>query len=340
MTGIAVSSRKFRKNLAKKSVCILFFLKEIVYDMYTERNNLIFTLLGRGNDMAKKLKFKPTPAGIMFLSAIGVLLIAIIIMTVVLARKCSSKEPDPTRDAESSAEPNESAEPSLEPEESAEPTPDPDETTDPNETPDPNGTTDPNTTPNAGDPTGPDPIVITTPGTSTTSASPAASASPSAMQYYTSPTSTMKKNAQKGYVSADSVNMRKEPNKNSKLVQSKIAKNTAVTLYVEQKVGNESWWFLKCGDKYGYIRSDYIKKGSAPTSAATGDQTGKVVVSKIALRKSADSKSECIKEYESGTTVTILSSSKDSSGKTWYYVKTSDGKKGYMYAEYIKIDKK
>ena len=35
--------------------------------------------------------------------------------------------------------------------------------------------------------------------------------------------------------------------------------------------------------------------------------------------------------------VVVYSYKKDSSGRKWYYVKTSDGKKGYMFAEYVKI---
>ena len=265
----------------------------------------------------------------MFLAAIGVLLIAIIILTVVGVSRCKK---DPNRDidpnASASAEPVESAEPSLEPIDSAEPTTDPDATTDPN------ATTDPDTTPNGGDSTPPT-IVITTPGTATTSLAPGATATATPNPYYTTPTSSMKKNAQKGYVNAESVRMRKGPGTKFDIVKDKIAKNTAVTLYVEQ----EGWWFLKCGDKYGYILSKYVSKGSAPTSAATGEKSGTVIYSKLALRKSADEKSECIKEYKKDDTVTIISSAKDSNGKTWYYVKTSDGKKGYMYAEGIKVKK-
>lgn len=276
----------------------------------------------------------------MFLSAIGVLLIAIIILTIVGVSRCKKDDRALDPSASASEEPAESAEPSLEPvesiEPSEEPTTDPNATVDPNATPDPNTTVDPNATPASGETSGPGAIVVNTPGAAT-SASPGTSASPSAAKYYTSPTTAMKNNSQKGYVNADKVNMRKEPNKNASLVKSKIEKNTAVTLYVEQ----DGWWFLKCGDKYGYIKADYISKGSAPTSAASsGEQTGKVIVSRIALRKSADSKSECIKEYEAGEAVTILKSEKGSDGKTWYYVKTSDGKKGYMYAEYVKVNKK
>ena len=167
--------------------------------------------------MAKKLKFKPTPAGIMFLSAIGVLLIAIIILTVVGVSRCK-KNDDPTREPLTSAEPDESVEPSLEPVETPEETtPDPLDTPDPDDTADPSTSADPNETP-PGETNGPGPIVITTPG-SVTSLAPGATATATPNPYYTTPTSAMKRNAQKGYVSADSVNMRKTPSKNGTLVK-------------------------------------------------------------------------------------------------------------------------
>jgi SH3 domain protein len=281
--------------------------------------------------MAKKLKFKPTPAGIMFLSAIGVLLIAIIIITIVLAKNCNKTRSNDTPETDL---PVTSVEPSLEASTQPLLTPDPAGTTDPVATTDPNATPDPDASASPSDTSGPGPIVITTPGTSGTATlapGTTATASPSP-SYYTSPTSTMKKNAQKGYVNADGVRMRKGPGTKFDIVKDKIAKNTAVTLYTEQ----EGWWFLKCGDSFGYILGKYVSKGSAPTSA-TSEATGKVIASKIALRKSASSSSECIKEYTTGEQLTIYWYEKNSSGGKWYYVKTSDGKKGYMYAEYVKV---
>lgn len=284
--------------------------------------------------MAKRFKFKPTPAGILFLSAIAVLLIAIIILTIVGVSRCkknNGRSIDPNTASEEPAEstvPEESLEPVATPEESLNPI----ESLDPNTTTDPNATVNPNETPESG---GPGPIVINTPSAAgQTSASPGTSASPSpSPSYYTSPTSAMKKNAKKGYVSGDNVNMRKGPGTKYDIVKSKIAKNTAVTLYTEQ----EGWWFLKCGDKYGYIKKDYVKTGSAPTAASEGAATGKVAASKIALRKGPGESYECIKEYNSGEQVTISWYEKDKNGKKWYYVKTSDGKKGYMFAEYVKV---
>ena len=288
--------------------------------------------------MAKQFKFKPTPAGILFLSAIGVLLIAIIILTVVGISRC--KKTDPTNVPEKTA--NGTPEDSIEPGFSLMPVTSPeDNTPNPITSNDPNTSADPGLTAQPGTSEGPGPIVITTPSSGQTSASPGATATASpSPTYYTTPTSHMKNHAQKGYISADGVNMRKTPNKNGSLVKSKIAKNTAVTLYVEQ----EGWWFLKCGDKYGYIKKDYISKGSAPKThtptpmpVKPGEAAGKVTASKIALRKSPDENSDCIKEYHSGEPLIIYFYVHDTLGRKWYNVKTSDGKKGYMFAQYVKI---
>ena len=115
----------------------------------------------------KKLKFKPTPAGILFLSAIAILLIAIIVLIVWAAKSCGDKckktdENDPSRNNPgyiASPDPDQqsgelnSPDPSV-PITSADPneSPDPNTTPNPDETPDPNTTLDPNATPdpNAG----------------------------------------------------------------------------------------------------------------------------------------------------------------------------------------------
>ncbi len=273
--------------------------------------------------MAKK-KIKPTPAGILFLAAIAVLIIALITVMIVLISNCNKNNSSKTKPV---ASPSATAVVSLIP--SAEPTSAP--TVDPSLNPISDETPDPNSTTNPDDTSGP---VINTPPAAGTTAG--ASASATAASYYTEPTSSMKKNAQNGYVSGDKVNMRKGPGTKYDKVKSDISKGTSVTLYVEQKVGSENWWFLKCGDKYGYIKSDYIAKGSYSTS--TGEVTGTVTATKIALRKDAKDSAECITEYYKGESVTIYY--KDSTGK-WYYVKVkSDGKKGWMYADYVKTSGK
>lgn len=298
--------------------------------------------------MAKQLKFKPTPAGILFLSAIGVLLIAIIILTVVGVSRCNKKNPSDVPVKVANGTPEDTLDPlaSFVPLETPnDNTPNPDNTTDPNVSSDPDNTANAGSTPGAISVTTPDgsnpsAIIVSTPSQGTASPSAGASSSPSP-SYYTKPTSHMKNHSQKGYVKADDVNMRDKPSvKNGKVVKSKIAKNTAVTLYVEQ----EGWWFLKCGDKYGYIKKDYVSKGSAPKTPTPtklpikdGEARGKVRASKIALRKSPDENSDCIKEYYTGEQLVVYFYVHDGAGRKWYSVKTSDGKKGYMFAAYVTI---
>lgn len=96
-------------------------------------------------------------------------------------------------------------------------------------------------------------------------ASPAGTAIPAPTAVvYTFPTSTQKKNATDGYVKKDGVNMRSGPGTSYRPVGEKINEYTAVTLYELQ----DGWWFLKCGSKYGYIRSDLLAQGKAPKAVA------------------------------------------------------------------------
>ena len=265
-----------------------------------------------------KYKFKPTPAGILFLAAIAVLVIALITVVIVLAVNCKSGSSGTKPTATTTSAPA-TEEPSASPAE----TPSIITTVDPSlnpldTTPDP-GATEGTSTDN--------PVVVNTPGSATTSASATAGTT-----YPTSPTSEMKSNAQKGHVTADDVNMRKGPSKDYNSIK-KVSKNTNVTLYKEYS----GWWFLKCGSDYGYIKSDYIAKGEA-SGTSTGDVAGTVNGSTVALRKGAAKTYECIKEYAKGEAVTIHYKSADGE---WYYVTVkSDGKKGWMSASLVKASGK
>lgn len=280
--------------------------------------------------MANK-KIKLTPAGILFLIAIGVLMIALISVIIVLSTTCGGE-----RDANRS-NPAETA--SIEP--SEEPTPDvpPEDTSEPDEdtpepssdaTPGPEGL-EPIDSPEVTDPSGG--IVITTPNvTPTTSPS-------STEKIYTSPTSAQKKNAKDGYVIKDSVNMRKGPGTDYSVVKKGIAKNTALTLYELQG----DWWFVKCNNNYGYIRKDMVKEGKLATAKATekasGTYEGTVKVNSVAaLRKSADKDSKCLKELKNGEKVTVYYKVKDKSGNYWYYC-ASGKTKGYIKATLVSTSK-
>lgn len=265
--------------------------------------------------MAKK--FKLSANAILFLAAILVLVIALVVVIVVVAKNCDSCKKNTTPqdggiDISSSAEPTGS----FVPVDSASP----DVSTDPNAAIDPNATADPNA---SGSPSTTDGnIGITTPAPTNT---PDASTT-----VYTEPTDAMRSAAKKGYVSKADVNMRKGPATTYDIVTAKLAKGTSLTLYTEQS----GWWFVKAGSKYGYIKNDYVKEGEY-SGTTDGTITGTVNVnsgSVAALRKDASKSSKCIKEYSKGDTMTIYYKSDDGA---WYYVKMSDGKKGWMYASLI-----
>ena len=291
----------------------------------------------------KKWKFKLTPAGILFLAAIGVLIIALIAVIAVLGSSC--KGDSATRGATASASPsaavnipdlpvvNDTAAPSDEPVTPTD-TPEPDTTPanitglDPITTPE-TAVTSPDAMPTVG---------ITTPQPQNTTPTPTATTT-----VYKSPTSKQKKAAKDGYIYKDDVNMRKGPGKNYELVKKDLAKNTTVTLYELQ----DGWWFLKCGSSYGYIKKDFIKEGKpaatpkpTATSKANSTYDGTIKTNSVAaLRKSADKSSTCIKELSNGDKVTVHYKTKGKDGNTWYYV-TAGKNKGYVISSLLSTSSK
>lgn len=294
--------------------------------------------------MAKK-RLKLNPAGLLFLIAIAVLIIALIAVIAVLSSTCKGERETSRLNTAASASPDTSAEatdqPSAPPSAPVDTEPpasdDPTQPSAPAETPAP---VDPATTDSSGLP----PITTDNPGGGVVVNTPPATqapASPSSEEIYTSPTSAQKKNAKDGYVAKDKVNMRKGPGTKYDVVKEKIAKNTSVTLYELQ----DGWWFLKCGSSYGYIRKDMIKEGKAPEAAKDSDdktfegtiKTG----STAALRKSADSSSNCIKEFSNDTKVTVYYKTKGKDGKMWYYLMVNETKqKGYIRSDLVKTSSK
>ena len=178
----------------------------------------------------------------------------------------------------------------------------------------------------------PDPVTGQLPATPT----PTATSS-----VYTTPTSAQKKNAKNGYIKKDDVNMRSGPGTNYKTVGKKIDQNTAVTLYELQN----GWWFLKCGNNYGYVRSDMVAQGKAPKATATPKADGKSfdgvvnVQTKAALRQSADTSAKCLKELKDGAKITVYYKTKGKDGKTWYYA-ASGKTKGYIRSDLVRVSGK
>ena len=179
-------------------------------------------------------------------------------------------------------------------------------------------------------------------GTTATTAAGTATPPPSS-EVYTTPTAAQKKNAKSGYIKKDDVNMRSGPGTSYKTVGSKLKQNTAVTLYELQN----GWWFLKADGKYGYVKSDFVSQGNPPKTKATATPKadsktfdGTVTArTKAALRKSADTNAQCLKELKNGAKLTIYYKTKGKDGNTWYYA-ASGKTKGYISADLVKTSGK
>ena len=180
----------------------------------------------------------------------------------------------------------------------------------------------------------------TEPGNEPASTAAAATVSPAPTTIvYTTPTAAQKKNAKAGYVNKDKVNLRAGPSTKYKTVGTKIAQNTSVTLYELQ----DGWWFLKCGNHYGYVKADYISQGkpkaTATPKADSKTFAGTVSASVAALRQSADTGAKCLKELSNGDKVTVYYKTKGADGHTWYYV-ASGKTKGYVRSDLVKVSGK
>lgn len=273
-----------------------------------------------------KRKLKLSVSGILFLIAIVLLLGAMIAVAVVLSSNCAAKNPDRNASVPSEA-------PSAVATEQAAVT-----TAAP--------TKEPTSAPSL-DPI--EPVTTETSGTIVIAPTPSsAAANPtSTAKIYTKPSSAQKKAAKNGYIYKDKVNMRKGPGTNYDLVKKDIAKNTPVTLYELQG----DWWFLKCGDKYGYIRKDMIKTGSAPTSKATATPKAKTTAtpppgtfigtvrtnSVVAFRESPSTVgSKVIRELKNNDKVIVYYKTVGNGNKEWYYCEYN-GRKGYIWADFLKV---
>ena len=188
--------------------------------------------------------------------------------------------------------------------------------------------------------TGEDPEDPTTdPGAEPTAEAVTPSPAPTTI-IYTKPTTAHKRNAKHGYVNRDKVNMRSGPGTQYKTVGSKIDQNSTALLYELQ----DGWWFLKCNNKYGYVKADYVSQGKPKATPQPQGEEGEGsalegevrVQTKAALRKSADSESKCLKELSAGTKVTVHYKTKGQDGHMWYYV-TLGKIKGYIRVDLVKV---
>ncbi|MBQ6145431.1 MAG: SH3 domain-containing protein [Clostridia bacterium] len=258
--------------------------------------------------MAKRKKLIITREGYLFLAAVGVLLLALII--VAFATKgfgaCSGNKA-----VEASASPAASEyhpAPTAAPTDTPEPVETPEEETPAPDTPDPSATDTP------------EPTVVL-------------SDDPNALL---EPTAEMIAGAAEGKLTKSGVNMRQGPSTNTSIIATGLKSGTKLTVYAE----DGDFYFLLVNEtkKYGYIAKKFVKLLSALGETSTGsDQPegtikGNITSSNLALREGPGVTNKSLGQYYEGKLVYIFHQEGD-----YYYVQVAGtDAKGYMSAQFIK----
>ena len=144
-------------------------------------------------------------------------------------------------------------------------------------------------------------------------------------------------------VNCDALNMRSGAGTNYSVVTT-LTKNTAVTITGEAKDSNGTTWYkITVGSKTGYVHSSYLTKKSSDSSdnnsSSDSDVSGKtmkVAYDAVNVRSGAGTSKGVVCVVYQDETVTVTGQSKDSSGNTWYQIKTSSGKTGYIRSDLLK----
>ena len=259
--------------------------------------------------MAKRKKLIITREGYYVLAAIGVLLLALIIIAIATKGfgACSKKQEATSATPEASA---------YHPAPTATPRPTPEEVKPTDvDTPDP-GTTDPDAT-NAPTPT------------------PVLENDPNAL---IEPTAEMIAGAAEGKLIKSGVNMRQGPSTLTPIVASNLRSGSKLTVYAL----DGDFYFLMVNEvqKYGYIKKDFVKLLSALGEVSTtsdqpeGTIKGTITSVNLTLREGPGVTNKSLGQFYEGKLVYIYYQEGD-----YYYVMVAGTElKGYMSAQFIKAE--
>ena len=133
-----------------------------------------------------------------------------------------------------------------------------------------------------------------------------------------------------GVVNTSALNVRKGPS----------TKNSVITtLYKGDKVtitdSDNGWYKVKLSNgKTGWVSDDYIKvtSSSSSSNSTSSSKTGTITADSLNVRSGAGTKYSVIASLSKGSKVTITSTKGD-----WHKIKMSNGKTGWVSADYIKI---
>ena len=158
----------------------------------------------------------------------------------------------------------------------------------------------------------------------------------------TEPTEEMIAGAAKGKLSKGGVNMRQGPSVNTPVVASGLKKGTELTVYGIYGSDKNQFYFVLVErvKKYGYIRHDFVTLTSPLGETSDGsDQPegtirGKINMANLVLRDKPSPTGKTIKEYKQGKLVYIF----HQEGEYYYILVAGTEYKGYMPAKFIKTE--
>lgn len=137
-----------------------------------------------------------------------------------------------------------------------------------------------------------------------------------------------------GYITGDYVNLRSGAGTNYSVVTC-MSKNTSFNL-VSSKIYNTYWYNIKLSNgKSGYVHKDYVKINTSSNDGNSGNSTtayGYVNDDYVNLRSGAGTNYSVVTCMRKNTSFTFISTSLYNS--SWYNIKLSDGKTGYIYYSY------
>lgn len=259
--------------------------------------------------MAKHKKLIITREGYLFIAAVGVLLLALIVVAIFTKGFGACVKEEVTVNVGPSASEYHPA-PTAAPTETPDATEPATEDTPAPETPDPNATEAPTPT-------------------------PALEADPNAL---VEPTAEMIAGAAEGKLIKSGVNMRQGPSTTTPIVTTGLKSGTKLTVYALD--GDFYFVLVNETKKYGYIKKDFVKLLSTLGEVSTGsDQPegtirGTISSSNLALRDGPGVTNKSLGQYYEGKLVYIY----HQEGDYYYVLVAGTDIKGYMSAQFIKAE--
>lgn len=126
---------------------------------------------------------------------------------------------------------------------------------------------------------------------------------------------------QTGVVKGDILNIRKSPSTSSEVLE-QLEKGMKVTI----TSSSAGWYKVSYNGITGWVSSEFVTVKQVSSSSAT------IKEDDVNLREKATTDALVLRTFSKGTSVSVLSST-----DKWYKVRTSDGKTGWVFKDFVSV---